>query len=206
MNFHPSNFEIYRSLERHSLLVQQAMELLRQAAERSECTPEALERVQQIEQEGDEILRGAIRQLDRQSIDYPPREDIRRIFYYQDRILDSAEQALGRLAAYGLGVLPDRLVRLACIVSTGAQVLDEALKAFGAGARFAGQVSAMADLENEADLECGSGVRALVSEETDPRRFFMLHQLYDMFDRIVDLSEDSVQVMEDCALKHQPRR
>lgn len=56
-------------------------------------------------------------------------------------------------------------------------------------------------LENEADHLYITAIRDLAKQEGEPRRLFMLHEVYGMFEKIVNLFEDCVQAMEDSALK-----
>ena len=84
-------------------MIRCALETLRGCTEGAVDASAAFARIQNLERDGDEILCSTILQLDRQLTDYPPREDTRRVFHQQDRILDATEQLAGRLAAYGLG-------------------------------------------------------------------------------------------------------
>ncbi len=204
MRFQPRDFDIFQSLEQHFQLIRQAAATLTLAIEGAVDVKTAALTLQRLERDGDESLRGAIRQLDRQMIDFPPREDIRRIFHYQDRILDAAEHIAGLLAAYPFGPLPDKAARLAKLVESCVEVLAQALHSFGASQRFALLVGRMVDLENEADQLLLETFRGLAEQENDPRRFFMLHELCRRFDELIDLFEDCVQIMEDSALKHAP--
>ncbi len=201
MKFRPRDFDLFQGLQYHFELVRSAIETLRRTVEGLVDPVEAYLTIQSLERSGDETLRNAIRQLDRQLIDFPPREDTRPVLHFQDRILDAAEHLAGRLAAYRLEAMPDSAIRLARILEACARALAEAITVFGEAKRLSSQMDAITDLENEASRLCLDAIRDLVNREPDPRRLFMLHEVYSMFARIATLFEDSIQMLEDCTLK-----
>jgi uncharacterized protein Yka (UPF0111/DUF47 family) len=203
VKFRPRDFDLFQGLQYHFELVRSAIETLRRTVEGLVDPVDAYLTIQSLERSGDGTLRNAIRQLDRQLVDFPPREDTRRVLHFQDRILDAAEHLAGRLAAYRLGAMPDAAVRLARISEACARALAEAITAFGEGKHFSSQLDATTDLENEASRLCFDAIRDLVDRESDPRRLFMLHEVYSQFARIATLFEDSIQMLEDCNLKTQ---
>jgi len=162
----------------------------------------AFAEIQNLERQGDEIMRAALRDLERLHGDFPtPREIVRRQFHQQDRILDAIELLAGRLAAYRLGRLPAPAVQLLGVVRACAGVLEAAIQAFGEGRRFADQIETMSDLENEADQLYIAAIRDLADREQDPRRMLMLTEVYGMLERIINLFEDSVQSLEDATFR-----
>ncbi len=198
---HPKEFSLFGSFQKHFGLVRCALEELRKCTDGAEAST-AFARIQDLERHGDEILRAAIRELDRQSDDFlTPREIVRRQFHQQDRILDALEHLAGRLVAYRVGRLPAPAVQLLAVVDACAGVLENAIRAFGEGQHFVDQIGKMADLENEADQLYIAAIRDLVDREDDPRRLLMLTEIYGMIERIVNLFEDCIQSMEDAAFK-----
>jgi len=162
----------------------------------------AFAEIQNLERQGDEIMRAALRDLERLHGDFPtPREIVRRQFHQQDCILDAIELLAGRLAAYRLGRLPAPAVQLLGVVRACAGVLEAAIQAFGEGRRFADQIETMSDLENEADQLYIAAIRDLADREQDPRRMLMLTEVYGMLERIINLFEDSVQSLEDATFR-----
>ncbi|MCC6863042.1 MAG: DUF47 family protein [Bryobacterales bacterium] len=201
MQIQPKDFNIFRDLLVHFNLVQSAFDTLKHCGAAAAGVSSAFARIQGLEKEGDELLRNATRQLDRQLTDYPPRENTRRMFYQQDRILDAAEHLAGRLAAYRLEELPDHAVQFMALIGNCTEVLGEALRAFGEARRFVGEMGRMTDLENQADQLYISAIGDLAEHEDDPRRMIMLHETYSLLERIVNLFEDCIQTMEDAAIR-----
>jgi uncharacterized protein Yka (UPF0111/DUF47 family) len=201
VKFRPLDFDLFQGLKYHFELVRSAIETLRRTVEGLADPVDAYLTIQSLERSGDGTLRNAIRQLDRQLIDFPPREDTRRVLHSQDRILDAAEHLAGLLAAYRLQNMPDSAVRLARILEACACTLAEAITVFGEAKRLSNQLDAITDLENEASSLCLDAIQDLVNRESDTRRLFMLHEVYCQFARIATLFEDSIQMLEDCNLK-----
>lgn len=202
MSIQPKEFNIFISLHNHFRLVRLALVTLRDCADDpSQAWDAAYSQIQNMECQGDQLLDAVVRQLDRQSTDCPPRESTRRLFYRQDRILDAAKLLAGLLAAYRIGVLPGAALQLMATIGTCAEVLGDAMRAFGEGQHFLNPISKLAELKKEADQLYIAGIRELAEGANDPCRLFMLNKIYGMLERIVNLFEDCVQALEDTALK-----
>jgi len=119
----------------------------------------------------------------------------------QDRVLDAIEHLAGRLAAYRLGELPGAAIQFMAIIESCADVLGDALRAFGEGQHFLEQMMKMGELENQADRLCIAAIRDLAEQESDPRRLLMLNETFGLLEKIANLFEDCIQTMEDSALK-----
>ena len=201
MRIHLKDFQVFGSLQKHFDLILCALDTLRDCTSCATEGSAAFAEIQNLERNGDEILRRAVQQLDFQLSDYPPREGTRRMLCQQDRVLDAIEHLAGRLAAYQLGELPGAASQFVAIIESCADVLGDALRAFGEGQHFLEQMTKMAELENQADQLCVAAVRDLAEQESDPRRLLMLSEMYGMLENITNLFEDSIQTMEDSALK-----
>lgn len=201
MKIRLSEFHLFAAWEHHSELLQQALNLLDDCIGDRVPLDEAYAQIQQLEREADEILRNAVRELDFQKSDYPPRAEAWRLFCRLDRILDAVELLAGRLAAYRLGPLPTPARRLMEVIHSCAAPLRNCIQAFGQSEHFIGEFSSLVDLENEADQIYVRAVRELFETERDPVRLIKLNEAYGLLEGLVNLFEDCVQVIEDAALK-----
>jgi uncharacterized protein Yka (UPF0111/DUF47 family) len=201
MQIHLKDFQVFGSLQKHFDLILCALDTLRDCTSCATEGSAAFVEIQNLERNGDEILRSAIQQLDSQLSDYPPREGTRRMLGQQDRILDAIEHLAGRLAAYRLGELPDAASQFVAIIESCADVLGDALRSLGEGQHFLEQMGKMAELENQADRLCVAAIRDLAEQESDPRRLLMLNETFGLLEKIANLFEDFIQTMEDSALK-----
>lgn len=201
-SFQPTQHNLFETFQYHMSLLRQALDLLEDAVTDTRYPTEVVySEIRKLEREGDEILRGIVRQLDRQDSDYPPREEVRRLSYQQDRILDAVERLAGRLAAFRLGRLPDPAVRLMTLIHSCACALANSIEAVGDAKRFREQIAGMAELENEADRLYVDAIRELFGQEKDPVRLVQLNELYGLLERVVNLFEDCIQAMEDVVLR-----
>ncbi|HEY1205112.1 MAG: DUF47 family protein [Bryobacteraceae bacterium] len=201
MQIHLKDFQVFGSLQKHFDLILCALDTLRDCTRYATEGSAAFAEIQNLERNGDEILRSAIQQLDCQLSDYPPREGTRRMLCQQDRVLDAIEHLAGRLAAYRLGELPGAAIQFMAIIESCADVLGDALRAFGEGQHFLEQMMKMGELENQADRLCIAAIRDLAEQESDPRRLLMLNETFGLLEKIANLFEDCIQTMEDSALK-----
>lgn len=198
---HPKELSTFAKFQRHFGLLRRAVEALCDCAGGADPSAVFAE-IQDLERQGDEIMRAALCDLERLSGDFlTPREIIRRQFHQQDRILDALEHLAGRLAAYRLGRLPAPAVQLFAVVRACAGVLEAALQAFGEGRRSADQIEKMSDLENEADQLYIAAIRDLADGEEDPRRMLMLTEVYDTIERVINRFEDAIQSLEEATFK-----
>ena len=109
MQIHLKDFQVFGSLQKHFDLILCALDTLRDCTRYATEGSAAFAEIQNLERNGDEILRSAIQQLDCQLSDYPPREGTRRMLCQQDRVLDAPqederrfwEERLGRYGVAG---------------------------------------------------------------------------------------------------------
>ena len=203
MTFAPNLFNLFTAFQQHASLLRRALELLGDCiTDSGQPLDVTCSKIQNLERKGDEILRSALRELDFQFGDYPPKADARRLFYRLDRILDAVKLLAGRMAAYRLGRLPDPAEGLMNVIRSCATALDSAIKAFGEAKHFPEQISGMTALENQADQIYMDAIRELFESEIDLVRLIKLNETYGLLERIVNLFEDCIQAMEDAALKN----
>jgi len=84
MQIHLKDFQVFGSLQKHFDLILCALDTLRDCTSCATEGSAAFVEIQNLERNGDEILRSAIQQLDSQLSDYPPREGTRRMLGQQD--------------------------------------------------------------------------------------------------------------------------
>ena len=118
MDILPRQFSIFADFKHLARCVTEAVQLLDATVRAGASAARSFEEIQKLEHIGDETVRRAMRQLDRQLTDVVPREDTFRIFARLDTILDTIEGLAGRLAAFELPVLPNAALRLMAILFT----------------------------------------------------------------------------------------
>lgn len=87
MDIDPKQFNIFADLKRLAGSVTEAVRLLDAAVSGGASATRSFEEIQKIEHNGNEIVRRAMRQLDRQITNVTPREDAFRLFAQLDAIL-----------------------------------------------------------------------------------------------------------------------
>lgn len=202
MDITPNQFTFFADLQRLAGCVTEAVELLGAAVRAGDSAPQSFDEIQKVEHNGDEVVRRAMRQLDKQATDVVPREDAFRLFAHVDAILDTIQGVAGRLAAFALPVLPDGAQRLMSTIRTCNDLLGGMIEKFGERRHFADLVVRMGDLENEADLAFQYALVTLFQPKTDPVLLIKLNEVYGFLDRIVDQFEDCGNALEDVALKN----
>lgn len=202
MGIAPKEFNIFADFKHLAGCVTEAVQLLDATVRAGAPAAQCFEEVQKLEHLGDEVMRRAMRQLDRQLTDVVPREDVFRIFAHLDTILDTLEGVAGRLAAFELPVLPNSALRLMGLIQASNDLLGDVIEKLGERQRFGDLVAQMGDLENEADEAFQYALTTLFQTKTDPALLIKHNEVYNFLDRIVDQFEDCAKALEDAALKH----
>jgi uncharacterized protein Yka (UPF0111/DUF47 family) len=198
----PKEFSLFAKHREHLRLISQAVEVLRGLVQSGTSAHDALRDVQALEWIGDAIVQEVVLELDRHSNGFLPREETRRLICAQDRVLDAAERLTVRLAAYRPEQHPASTAALLTLASSAVGVLEAALQEFGESRHFAQQMSAMMDIQNQADELCFASFRDAVKQgATDPILLLACNDVCGTFEKIADRFVDCIQTLEDVAIK-----
>lgn len=202
MDITPKQFNIFADFKHLADCVTEAVQLLDAMVRAGAPAGRSFEEIQKLEHMGDDVMRRAMRQLDRQLTDVVPREDVFRLFSHLDTILDTIEGLAGRLAAFELPVLPNSALRLMGLIQASNDLLGDMIEKLGERRHFSELVAQMGDLENEADEAFQYALATLFQTKTDSALLIKHNEVYNLLDRIVDQFEDCAKALEDAALKH----
>lgn len=203
MEFAPKHFNLFADFKQLAGHVTEGIALLDTALRAGETAPaQSMAGIQELRRSGDEVLRRAVRQLDRQLTDVIPRADAFRAFVHMGKLLHALEDLAARLAAFRLGALPAPALRLMTVIQTSNDVLQAIIEAFGEGRHFAELVTQIDGLKSEGDAAFHDALVTLFQTETNPVRLIQLNEVYGFLDRIVEMLEDCAKEIEDVALKH----
>jgi predicted phosphate transport protein (TIGR00153 family) len=165
---------------------------------------QALEEIDRLERQGDEITHAIITELSTTFIVPFDREDIQALANAIDDIVDLIYGTSKRIDLYKVHSISPEMIRLSEIIHECAIELRSALKAMR-NLRNAGMVRQRMKqinlLENEADLIMNQFVGKLFREEKDATQLMKQQEVITMLELATDKCEDAANVLQSVLIK-----
>jgi len=163
---------------------------------------EAVSRIKQLEQAGDEIIHEIFTKLNQTFITPIDPEDIHSLSSCLDDVLDSIEEAAHRLKAYRVEAVPPAVERLSEIIAQCSQALEQAFAALEKNTRLLEHCIEINRLESEADEIGRDAVAALFRDERDPIALLKLKEVYELLEATTDRCEDVADALQNVVVKN----
>ena len=158
---------------------------------------ERVGRIQALEHAGDVIDDEVSKRLDKAFITPFDREDIHELASRIDDVLDGIQSVAETFVIYGIESVTPETKRLAGIISAQAVQLLDALKLLEKKPDEIGpHVTAIHDLEHEADGLSRAAIGRLFRDRMDPLEVIKLRDLYIELEETIDAAEDTAEVLE----------
>jgi uncharacterized protein len=181
---------------------------LRDLLERYDDLPARLERLKELEREGDTITRDVLRALNKTFITPLDREDITALVRALDDVVDKAWAAAARLELYGIREPTETARRLAGVLVAMGEALNQALPHLrhrGEMQRILPITEQLDRLETDADEHLRAGLGQLFANPgnlDDVVLAVKWREIYDFLEGATDMAEDAANVLESIVLKH----
>jgi len=166
--------------------------------------PAKVEKLKDLEHQGDRITHETLARLNTTFITPFDREDIHALITKMDDILDAADAAASRLIIYRVGEPTDHLVKLADLLVESAGQVHEAVITLHDRRRRQTALKSCVEinrLENEADTVHRRALAELFSGATEPIQLIKLKELYTFMEEATDRCEDVANVIESIIIK-----
>lgn len=178
--------------------------LFRELLGDSEDRQAKVDRLKDIEHQGDRITHQTLARLNTTFITPFDREDIHALITKMDDILDATDAAASRLIIYGVGEAPEHLFKLADLLVQSAGQVREAVVTLHDRRRRQAALSRCVEinrLENEADVVHRKALGELFRGTTDAIELIKLKELYSFMEEATDRCEDVANVIESIIIK-----
>ena len=202
MRLLPREEKFFDQFEAQAALILQASSVLAEACHTGpEALPAAAARIDEIEREGDKIVREIFTRLNQTFITPLDPEDIHQLGSHLDDCLDLLEDTVHCLDAYEISPIPEAIVELCDIVENCAKSL---VLAFGALTQdkpiveYCRQIDA---LEDQADSVHRRAVAALF-KTTDAIQVMKLKEILDLLESTSDAYADVSDVLQTVVVKN----
>ena len=202
--FLPKKVDFLDLFDRASANIVQGVKLFRELLEDPTDFPAKVERLKELEHEGDRITHEAIAKLNATFITPFDREDIHSLATRLDDILDSADAAAQRLVVYHITRVPPQLKALADLLVTSAEEVHNAVVILHDSKRHKEALAACVEinrLENDADVLHREALGELFANATNAIEVLKLKDLYAFVEDGTDRCEDVANTIETIILK-----
>jgi len=166
-----------------------------------ERMPQAIDRIKQIEQRGDEMTHRLLVKLNQTFITPFDREDIHLLASSLDDVLDFVYAASDRLLNYKITQPSPSAQILAGIILKQAEELRKAVSLLGKNGHLLAHCVEVNRLENEADQVSREAIGRLFDHNPDPITLIKLKELLEILEEASDKAEDVANVLETVVLK-----
>lgn len=164
--------------------------------------PASVNRIKEIERNGDEMTHKVYIKLNQTFITPFDREDIHELASRLDDVLDFINGASDRLVTYKIGNPPPAAAELAEVIVRQTEELSKAVALLEKQDGILPHCVEINRLENMADSIARSAIGRIFEEETDPVRLIKFKELLEALEMATDKAEDAANVLETVVLKN----
>ncbi len=203
MRLLPRQEKFFSSFLDQVRLINEASSILYEAAkEGNSHLSRAAARIQQLEDEGDEIIHETFTRLNQTFITPLDPEDIHALSSSLDDVLDGIEDAAYRMVAYRLDPIPPTAIELCEVVRDCARSLEMAFQKLDKDEKLLSDCIEVNRLEDYADLLVRRAVAELFQQEKDPIALIKQKEIYELLEDTTDRCEDVADVLQNVVVKN----
>jgi len=178
---------------------------IKQMLDNWESAPEHLQKISELEHEGDSVTHEIIAQLHRTFITPFDREDIALLAHSMDDVVDNIEAAADTMILYKVEKPTRQAKELTGIILETTKEVEKAISEIKRGVNLKKILQHCIEinrLENEADRLYRSALADLFSVRDDMAFVIKWREIYEYLESSVDRCEDIANVLEGVALKY----
>jgi uncharacterized protein len=202
--FLPKNNDFLTLFDKASANIVTGVSMFRALLDDLSDLKEKVERIKEVEHEGDRTTHQTFAKLNTTFITPFDREDIHALASRMDDILDSTDAAANRLLIYRVSNITPHLVKLADLLVASAKQVQQAVVALHDRHRHRDARASCVEinrLENEADQVHRAALVELFAGEPNAIELIKLKELYAFIEDATDRCEDVANVIESIIIK-----
>jgi hypothetical protein len=202
--FLPKKVDFLDLFDRASANIVRGVSLFREILDDLTDLQAKVEKLKEVEHEGDRITHEALAKLNSTFITPFDREDIHSLATRLDDILDSADAAAQRLVVYHIDHVPPQLKALAGLLVTSAEEVHKAVVSLHDSKKHKEALAACVEinrLENVADVLHREALGDLFANTANAIEVLKLKDLYAFLEDATDRCEDVADSIETIILK-----
>lgn len=198
-SFLPAEVKFYDWFEKASANLLDGARLLQDLLEHYNDVENRAAQITEIEHQGDFIVHEVTQLLPRSLITPIDHEDIQRLIASIDDALDSIEDSVVRLMIYRVTEIKEPAIKLARLITSGAQELDAAVRGLRDKQNFKEvhtRIVEINTLENNGDRVYRDGLTDLVAHREDLFDLIRWREIYAFLEATTDRIEDAGDVLQ----------
>jgi predicted phosphate transport protein (TIGR00153 family) len=202
--FLPKTEDFITLFEQSSANIVEAVCLFRELAGDLASVRAGVERLKELEHEGDRITHETLDKLNTTFITPFDREDIHTLATRLDDILDATDAAGQRLVVYRITKVPPKFLILADLLVESAKEVQRAVLALPDRKKLTSAITSCVEinsLENEADVVLREALAELFDNAHDAIEVVKMKDLFSFLEEATDRCEDVANVIETIIMK-----
>ena len=163
---------------------------------------DAVKRIKELENKGDDIAHKLIKDLDRSFITPLDKEDIHRLCGLLDDIMDHIDRAARRLVLFNIDNVDNFIKEMAEIIVGAVLEVDKGILNLKKLRDMDDFYIRIHSLENRSDKIFHTALSNLFSDNEDPVNIIKLKDIYQILENTIDTCEDIAYKIESVVIKH----
>ncbi len=159
-------------------------------------------RIKAIERESAQTLQDLQMRLHKTFVTPIDPEDISLLFEQLDHLLDDLEGIAYRLMAYHLEPMPPLMIEVAERIHSSAELIEKAFGMLSLSESTEDLCKEIRALEEGTDQVIREGITRLFADEKDPIEVLKRKEIYDIFERLSDSTQDLANTLQNVSIKN----
>ncbi|OGS22038.1 MAG: hypothetical protein A2252_02430 [Elusimicrobia bacterium RIFOXYA2_FULL_39_19] len=202
--FFPKDFNMFDLFEKQVGISVEGAKYFKQMITEGKLSQEALDKLHNIEHQGDEVAHDIIEQLNKSFITPFDREDIHALVKEIDDITDMLHTLTNRMLVYKMTEKNVHLTAFANMIEESVLAVECAVKGLRNTKNYKSVKDACVEvnrLENEGDMMRDKVLAELFETEKDPIKVIKLKDIFQEAETILDICEDVAHMVENILVK-----
>jgi hypothetical protein len=202
--FLPKEFNFFDLFEKQARYAADAAECFKELVAKSVIDDAAIDRMHEIEHQGDDVAHTILDNLNKTFITPFDREDIHSLAKEIDDITDMLYAIVNRMKVYKVAGANKNLIEFASVISDSVNAVTRAVR----GLRDMNRAKEVSEicveinrLENLGDAMRDSVLAELFDTEKDPITIMKLKEIYQDAETVLDICEDVAHVVQSILVK-----
>lgn len=203
-NFLPKNVNFFDLFDRQVDYAVDAAAYFKELVEKDGVSEEALQKIRDIEHQGDNVAHDIYDNLNKTFITPFDREDIHALAKELDDIIDMINTIVSRMKIYGISGIDKNMVEFAAVIDKSVRAVACAVK----GLRNLKYAKDIGDacvevnrLENVGDTMRDEVLAKLFETEKNPITVIKLKEIYQDAETVLDVCEDVAHIVQSILVK-----
>jgi uncharacterized protein len=203
MRFLPKEEKFFEQFNNQTRIIAEAAKTLSEGVSQGNSHLKLMgPRIEQLEQEGDEILHDVFTRLNQTFITPIDPEDIHSLCSHLDDVLDGIEDAAHRIVSYRIDPIPEPIIRICALLHECSGELTKAVAALEDLPRINEHCIGINRIEGLVDEVVRQAIADLFDNEKDAIQVIKLKEIYDYLEGTADACEDVADALQNVVVKN----